>query len=319
MNLVVYIVVFLLASIYLSCRYMLVQYDFYKPLEDKTVIMAWTHKCVGIQDGDWGLGDIIKATYAMYELSKRMNFKLIVDISQHNVSNFLVQRPHPHQKFVQDNKDNIPYHNIVFEELEKHIRIQLMDKDVIMLFCSGFIEPFANNPNPHTISEDAKKYIQTILTPTQAFQKIIDQKRSEIPFPYYTILHYRLGDVFAFKCPYCVKGKIEENDYPKAFEELSSHIEQHRTGKDVLLSDSDEFRRHVAKKWGKDIFVYTHPITHLRYQQKLEETKNTLIEFFVMTRAHKIHSYTVYKWISGFVLVANKVFDVPLTWDKDDN
>jgi hypothetical protein len=89
----------MLVFIYLPTRYMLRQYDFYKPLENKTVIMTWTHKCIGIEDGDWGMGDIIKATYALYELSKRMQFDFIVDISQHNVSKYLVQQPHKYQDF----------------------------------------------------------------------------------------------------------------------------------------------------------------------------------------------------------------------------
>ena len=99
MNIVVYAILTMLVFIYLPTRYMLRQYDFYKPLENKTVIMTWTHKCIGIEDGDWGMGDIIKATYALYELSKRMQFDFIVDISQHNVSKYLVQQPHKYQDF----------------------------------------------------------------------------------------------------------------------------------------------------------------------------------------------------------------------------
>lgn len=318
MNIIVYVVVIFLISIYTLCRYLIRQYDFYKPLEGKTVIMAWTHKCIGITDGDWGLGDIIKATYALYEMSKRLKFDLIVDISQHNVSHFLVHRPHRYEKYVLENKDNIPYHNIVFDELEKNIRGELVSKDVTMLFCSGFIEPFSNSPNTNPISEDAKEYIRNILTPKPDFQDIIQQKILEIPFKEYSVLHYRLGDVYAFNCPACVQGNIPQDKYSEKFQELMDHIKQHKTGKDILLTDSAEFKKHVKRVWKNQIFVYDLPITHIRYSKNIEETKNTLIEFFVMTRAKSIHSFTVYKWISGFVLTANKVFDVPLTWDKDE-
>ena len=140
-----------------------------------------------------------------------------------------------------------------------------------------------------------------------------------IPYDEYSVLHYRLGDIYAFKCSACVKGKHDDEDFPKVFEDLNEHIKSHLKGNDILLSDSAEFRQHVKRKWGNKLFIYDHPITHVRYKDKLEETRNTLIEFFMMTKANSIHSYTVYKWISGFVLIANKVYDVPLTWDKDDS
>ena len=317
-HIIISVVWVVLIMIYFTCKYLIRRYDFYKPLENKTVIMAWTHKCIGIEDGDWGLGDIIKGTYAMYELSKRMKFELIVDISQHNVSNFLMPIKHKHTDFVEKNKNNIPYQNIVFEELDKYIRKELVDKDVMILFCSGFIEPFANNPNPTPIADDAKTFLKKILTPKPKFEKMIQEKMNQIPHRPYHILHYRLGDVYAFKCTTCVKGKIPEDKYPDLFRELLEHIKKHGKGSDVLLSDSGEFKQHVRETIGNKIFIYDHPITHVRYSQKLEETRNTLIEFFVMTRAESIHSYSVYRWVSGFALIANKVFDVSLTWNIDD-
>jgi len=37
-----------------------------------------------------------------------------------------------------------------------------------------------------------------------------------------------------------------------------------------------------------------------------------VFEFFLMTRAAKIQTYTVYTWVSGFAKIAQLVYDVPL-------
>lgn len=287
-----------------------VKHESYEPLNDKTVIMAWTHHCKNVRDGDWGLGDILKATYSLYEMSKRLKFKLIVDISQHNLSHFLVQQPHPYNNYVLENRNNIPYYNMEYDELEKQIYNDLKDKPITILFCSGFAQPFANSVNTESISIDAKQFLRKILTPKPNFRKLIQQKRYEIPFQTYSVLHYRLGDAYAFDCDDCKKGKDNGNPH---IEELLNHIQTHKTGNDILLTDSSQFKQY-AKPF---IFVYDHPITHIRYSKNIDETKNTLIEFFILTQAKSIHSFTVYDWISGFVLSAHKIFDVPLTWEKD--
>jgi hypothetical protein len=41
--------------------------------------------------------------------------------------------------------------------------------------------------------------------------------------------------------------------------------------------------------------------------------KNTLLEFFIMTNANKIKTYSNYTWISGFVLWASYIYNIPLT------
>ena len=51
------------------------------------VIMVWTKRL------DAGFGDLLRGTVHLYQLSKKMNFKLIVDTQFHPVSQFQLPNP----------------------------------------------------------------------------------------------------------------------------------------------------------------------------------------------------------------------------------
>jgi hypothetical protein len=40
--------------------------------------------------------------------------------------------------------------------------------------------------------------------------------------------------------------------------------------------------------------------------------KNTLLEFFIMTNAKKIKTFSNYSWISGFVMWLSYIYNIPL-------
>lgn len=47
--------------------------------------------------------------------------------------------------------------------------------------------------------------------------------------------------------------------------------------------------------------------------------KNTLLEFYLITSARSIKTYTIYGWTSGFVLWSSKIFSIPLITMKNKN
>jgi hypothetical protein len=52
---------------------------------------------------------------------------------------------------------------------------------------------------------------------------------------------------------------------------------------------------------------------HIGYEQNNEKIKNTLLEFFIVSKANTIKTYSVYPWISGFVFWTAKLYDIPLS------
>jgi len=86
----------------------------------KKIILFWQQEFANLpqtnKDNFWGLGDLIRGTIATYQLSKKYNFELIIDIHNHPISNFLDFKKTEYSDY---NKNLIFF--ICNGELEKYI------------------------------------------------------------------------------------------------------------------------------------------------------------------------------------------------------
>jgi hypothetical protein len=78
---------------------------------------------------------------------------------------------------------------------------------------------------------------------------------------------------------------------------------------DLIISDSKKL-----KECAKELGLYTTDIEprHFGVHNDDKSTKELLLELFIMIKAQKIKSYTVYSWKSGFSLWISKIYDIPL-------
>jgi hypothetical protein len=246
----------------------------------KTVIQVWVNDY-------YGIGDILRGTIKLYQLSKKLNFNYIVDIQHHPISNFLINNHHEFSDFIKEKKGQIFY----VINSEEHI---LNSKEDIIYFIT--------NDGYHDmefITEDCKTFIKNILTPNNEFSKYIEEKKKMIPFDFYNILHFRLGDEQGL-----VSGNFNSEEH--MFFKLQSYIE----GNDILLTDNNTFKKYVKEK--SQIFSFDIPIAHSSYHKELEELKDTFFEFILLTKAKRIKSYCVYLRFSGFVLWISQIYDIEL-------
>ena len=61
-----------------------------------------------------------------------------------------------------------------------------------------------------------------------------------------------------------------------------------------------------------DVFLYHIHIGHIGYKEHSIIIRDSLFEFFIITMAKKIKTYSVYMWVSGFVKIAHDIYDIPL-------
>ena len=256
----------------------------------KYVIQALTVKASNrTEDNFWGLGDIIRGTIKLYQLSRKYNFELILDKQHHPLSKYLINQDHKFLQMVQTNKNNIPF---VGESENYILKNQNNPSDVLIFFTNDKF----NDP----ITPDCKDFIKKNLTPNIEFLDYIIGKIETIPFTPYNILHYRLGDEELVKN---IKNKNNKLTM------LVNHIIKNKTDEEnyILVSDSLELKKKV--KESVDIFMFDSKLSHIGCSNDL---KDTLFEFFIITNAKKIKTFSVYPWTSGFVKIANDIFDVPL-------
>ena len=155
-------------------------------LSNKVVIICSTQKHINYKLSK-GLGDMIRGYINMYQLSQKYNFKLIIDISLHPISKYLITNPHEYTNLIENNKNNIIFN----KNPEKYI---LENKDNIIFFNTN--SQTNRRKIPENISDDCRKYIKDILTPNDEMQQYISEYLSLIKNSNYNILHYRLGDEF---------------------------------------------------------------------------------------------------------------------------
>ena len=254
-----------------------------EPINKKTIILVVSQNVKGM-GGYWGLGDIIRGMISTYQLTEKLDCNYIIDIQLHPISKFFKKNNHKYSKLIKENDDNIFFQSNIEEYIKNN------NSDVIYFNTNNDIY------NSLPISDNCKKYIKDILTPTDELSEYITTITKSIPYNLYNILHYRIGD--------------EEILYNKNID-MTIYIDNFKKNKeenDILMSDSVEFKKIIKSTY--NIYSFDFDIGHIGTEKNDIKIKNTLCEFFIMTKAHKIKTYSSYSWISTFVLVISKLYDI---------
>ena len=262
----------------------------------KTIIQVWTQNIKDVTKDEnislsyWGFGDMLRGSIRLYQIAKELNIEYIIDIQLHPISKFLKQKQHRYKDLILENRNNIPFvrGEHVLEIIEK------TEENNVSFFMTNNcidIKPF---------DEDCKNFLKNFLTPTQEFMKFFEEKSKNIPYNDYNILHYRVGDNV---------GLVNENN-TKGFHHLMRSVKLNIEKDDILFSDSKKFKNYVNIYF--KIFFFKLNIGHTGFDNDEEKLKNTMFEFFVLTKAKKIKTYSVYGWTSGFVSWASQIYDIPL-------
>jgi hypothetical protein len=262
--------------------------------DKKIVIHTWTQKVKNLHQNDvenfWGLGDLIRGAVKLFQLSKKMNFELIVDIQHHPISKFLKCTNEKYKDLVNKNVNNIEF--VMPGEVEKYIESN--ENDIIMFLTNDLCDET-------DIDNECKEFIKKIFTPTDFFKEYISIKMDDIKTleNEYNIMHFRLGD-----------EELVRKNVTQPTNEIVDKLMKNKENGDILLSDSEYFKKYVQKNI--DMNMFGTRTVHFGYQNRPSEIMDTLFEFFLLMNAKKIKTYSVYNWISGFVYWVHKIYDVPL-------
>ena len=240
----------------------------------------------------WGIGDIIRSIYGVYKLSLKYNFKLIVDISHHPISKFLIHNDHEYSSKVNEIIDTIKFYRL--DEID--IMKEFKDKKIVFLGLHSGLEAYESNE----YHKEAQEFIKKILQPSKDFMIEFDRTNNKISFENLNIIHFRLGD----------EELVRDIVNTKYYDVCYSKIVKYKTDNTLLFSDSSDFKKFIKNK--DDIKMLENEIGHIGYAKSNDAIKNTLIEYFLLTKASKIYTYTIYNWTSGFIKSVNKIYDVPI-------
>lgn len=254
----------------------------------KQVVQVWTHKSSNSIDNNysWGLGDLIRGTARTYEICKQKGYNFFVDMTLHSGSNYFVEMENPYRALVQAKKDNMVYINYE-TNLEDYITSRHNDEIIILS---------TNSHCDYNLDNNCIEFMRKLLKPNNDFLDYCDKRVLEIPYKTFNIIHFRLGD------DELIKKQI--NNYDSLINILLRNKEEN----DILITDSWMFKKQVQS----NIFSFDIEPVHFGYCVDTALLRDTLFEFYLLQKADKIKTYSVYEWISGFVNSVNKIYNVPI-------
>ena len=160
------------------------------------------------------------------------------------------------------------------------------------------------------ISEKSKAYMRSILNPVDKIKRIVQQTLHQVGlnFKNYIVFHIRSGDAYLktdnkiFYQKYLDKIKIE----------IELYIAINGYNNYLVIADNNDIKLFLKKEFPQ-LKIILKEITHFGEGVVLEEdkVKNTLIDFYLLSFANKIVSFSAYKHGSGFSFWCAKTFDIP--------
>ena len=274
----------------------------------KTVIMVWLKTDSGMHPNgfikSYGLGDILRGTIYLHQMSVKFGFNFIVDIRPHPISQHLIVNKHSFMEYVDANMNRVNIINCdeTADKFNYIYNASLCISDPLLI-CTNM---FCND----NLSSECKYFMKQLLTPNKNFSEYLNEKTksySLLSSPY-SIIHFRLGD-----SEFLTKNQTDGSTLNETVNILKKYAES----TDILMTDSFRFKQYLVDNKINVAMFNTRPLHLGEFLTVFTEVgasfKETLYEFFTLSTASKIKTHSVYGWVSGFVKFSSLIYDVPLT------
>jgi len=276
----------------------------------KSVIMVWSKTDSGTHPNGsiktYGLGDLLRGTIYLHQMSVLHRFNFIVDIRGHPISQHLIVKDHPYMKYVDENRNKTAIKLVNCHENNsfKNVYNASLKSAAPLLICTNM---YCNEQ----LSHECKQFMKQLLIPNEMFKTYLTEKNtlnklsSDYPS---SIVHFRLGDD-----EFCT---TKPNDLSKMNHAMNM-LKKYAGQSDIFITDSFRFKQFlIANNFNIKMFntrpLHLGEISTLFKDDVSESFKETLYEFFTLSNSHKIKTYSAYDWVSGFVKFVSLIYDVPL-------
>lgn len=281
------------------------------------LIHAYMNKRYGM-----GLGDFIRGSLSCYQMCNIYKIPLAIDFRNHTIGQYLELNYNFRQCEALEIVDLQDIRKFTVSCLKHHLTIRQKNKDIKMLRRKDMYI-YTNVWPRFPLAEREKEFAKSFLIPNAELQLAMN---AALPIrEEYEIVHIRSGDMFAFDTQI---GETFDRSTDQLLESLSviQTIKESTHRKIIVMSDSLKLKKLLSSKYGL-VSLNTVP-THTALESKdgdNEEqsntvietgTRDTLVDFFVMSYAKHIHQFSVQHWGSGFSNSISWIYDVPLTTYK---
>lgn len=249
--------------------------------------------------GGMGLGDFLRGSMACHQLCCAERSPLILTFKDHPIGKYLVSPTASLDLHIHDfNNQCVQLH-----DLRRKLNALCGRKRVRGCQTGVLCNTFPRFP----INQATKQFMMDNLVPCHELDAKI---KEQTPTEEYEVIHIRFGDLLAYNTAvnFTVEYDIEEitqrlcRDISHIVKSTSRHI--------ILMCDSTEMKKVISSRCG--ISATSAQSVHLNIATENDPISDTLVDFFILTKAKAIHQFSVHGWGSTFSNVVHWIYDVPL-------
>jgi hypothetical protein len=263
-----------------------------------------------------GLGDFIRGCFFLLQISMMNDKRFDIDYSQHPISKYL------YKKYIVSESVKIDYDNILYyypdnynpnnynfentnkflNELYKYININNIT-DQFAFFC--------NNYPIYKITNIQKNIIRDKFLPNEELEEYINLNMNKLNLTpnCYSIIHIRVDDKAFYNTNYIKKNTNLIKQIIKKIKLILFLNHNYQKNKYLLLSNSNYLKNIIIKKF-PFIIINLNNISHLAQSTNDNSIKDTLCDFFLMSKSNNIYAFSTYGHGTGFSKYCSIIFNI---------
>lgn len=225
-----------------------------------------------------GLGDFIRGTAALFELSQKYGYELKIDNS-HPIFRYFTSEHLIQHTSAKETEEYLP--PILYEEIYRLLDKRFQKQEDFSVMTNAFFK---------NVSDECRQFLKDIFTPTvflreqiqQAYEKMgINRQR---PF---SVIHLRFGDFFLHN------NQFNSEKFVYAKDRIQQFLQKHPNNQYVLVTDAgaigSELKKHIP-----ELFYLDNQKIHsgdLRVSNANEVSAgiiNTLVDFLMFSECQNV-------------------------------
>ena len=256
----------------------------------KKIIQTYTHIKDNTNLFPPGFGDFISGTMFLYIESIKRNYILYVDYNNHIISNFL-----DNDNFLSSDPFDF------FYAAGCGLPLEYILENYSTASVLSNLYPWEGM----YFDDNLFNFIKNTFKPNSSLKASLEKIKNELNLNDYDVLHIRTGDRYLLKQAYDIPDSIVDS--------ISEKVCLNDKNKKIFVAADCKSIKHKLKERYEDlIFIDNDPVhTGLKNNMSLENTKNTLIDYFIMSEAKNIHSFSD-NGNSGWSLRCSQIYKIPL-------
>lgn len=231
-----------------------------------------------------GFADFVIGTMSLFYFN---NKQLYVDYSGHPISSFLSNLfIAPSELFIKDSLVEM------FNQSQQDI--------INLIKTSNTPIKMSTNSRGYVMSDELRHFIKNAFKPNKEFQTEIDSRVNELQLTNFDTIHIRLGDKNMRTSADCYKTILEKIIFEKF---LDRNI--------FITSDNKDIKTFLSNKFSNVKIIQNNPIhlgDLLNTKSLLDDVKNTLLDFYIMSKTNNVFCYSIYGG-SGFSYCCSEIFN----------